>query len=148
MLMMIHFHMLGIGFFKCYYLYTPWSTNNYLKPFIFIVFNVWALPQPYKWRGRFQGLVRLKPRPLENKDEITVTKLSGVEIGESEDESGEIGRDVDEKNAMNDSPVDFLDSLWFLNKSQGNLIYDGDKVETEGENLSIEDKIGFVKPAE
>ena len=48
---------------------------------------------------------------------------------------------------MNDGPVNLLDSLRFLYQSQGNLIDNGDKVETERENLSVEDKVRFVKPA-
>ena len=47
---------------------------------------------------------------------------------------------------MRKNPVNFSDLSWFFNQSQSYLIYDCNKVETEGKNLQIVKKIRFVKP--
>jgi hypothetical protein len=43
-----------------------------------------------------------------NKNLITVTKLSGLNVRQSQYKSGQICRNVNQENAMNHGPVNFL----------------------------------------
>jgi hypothetical protein len=73
--------------------------------------------------------------------------LSGLIVRQSQYKSGQICRNVNQENAMNHGPVNFLDLMRLFYQSQSHLVNNRNKVETERENLSIEDEVRLVKPA-